>query len=86
MWPLMIVLFAVLMLCPGVLGSVLAASENLASRTAKPYNHEYEEISFCPWPVVSLCALCNCHTCRKERRENALSPEVKAAIFGGLDL
>lgn len=87
MWPLIIVLFAVLMLCPGMLDSDLASSENLASGTAKPYNHEYEEISFYPWPVVSPCALCNCHSCcRKERRENTLSPEVKATIFGGLDL
>lgn len=62
MWPLMIVLFAGLMLCPGVLGSDLASRENLASGTAKPYNHKYE-ISFYPWPVVFLCAFCNCHTC-----------------------
>lgn len=81
MWPLMIVLFAVLMLCPGALGSDLASSENLASGTAKLYNHKYE-ISFCPWPVVSLCALCNCHTCcRKEGKTHF--PRGKGYHLGG---
>lgn len=55
MGPWMMVVFAMFMLCSGVLGSDLVSSETLALGPQNPITMRIKESSFYPWPVASLC-------------------------------
>lgn len=64
--------FAVLMLCPGVLGSGLESSRGTQKPSRK---QEDEDVCVCHWPAVSLCALCYCH-CYSEKKKKRKKREV----------